>query len=186
MKKNVYGNIEDIVVNLKLVTPVGCLERSSPAPRVSTGPDILHMAMGSEGKQKIYRQQFQYYIIGIFGVITEAVVKIRPLPETRKYGSIVFPDFETGFACLREISRQKCVPASIRLMDNMQFQLGQVLKPEGHSFLEEWVDVAKKWYVTGYKGYDVNKMVAGSFFFIFVWTFEYFSRSYFGIRRKFR
>jgi hypothetical protein len=33
-------------------------------------------------------------------------MKIRPLPECKKYGSIVFPDFESGVACLREVARQ--------------------------------------------------------------------------------
>ena len=52
-------------------------------------------------------------------------MKIRPIPECQKYGSIVFPDFESGVACMREIARQRCSPASIRLMDNIQFQFGK-------------------------------------------------------------
>lgn len=43
---------------------------------------------------------------GTLGVITEVVLKIRPLPRCKKYGSVVFPDFETGFKCMREIARQ--------------------------------------------------------------------------------
>ena len=35
---------------------------------------------------------------GIFGVITEVTFKLQPLPEVRAFGSIVFPDFETGVA----------------------------------------------------------------------------------------
>ena len=51
-------------------------------------------------------------------------MKIRPIPPCKKYGSIVFPDFEKGVGCLREIARQRYAPASIRLMDNEQFQFG--------------------------------------------------------------
>ena len=51
-------------------------------------------------------------------------MKIRPIPPCKKYGSIVFPDFEKGVGCLREKARQRCAPASIRLMDNEQFQFG--------------------------------------------------------------
>ena len=58
------------------------------------------------------------------GVVTEVTIKIRPTPEVRKYGSIVFPDFANGVACLHEIARQRVAPASIRLMDNEQFQFG--------------------------------------------------------------
>lgn len=43
---------------------------------------------------------------GIFGVVTEVTVKIRPVPEYQKYGSVVFPNFERGVACLREVAKQ--------------------------------------------------------------------------------
>lgn len=33
-------------------------------------------------------------------------MKIRPVPEYQKYGSVVFPNFEQGVACLREVARQ--------------------------------------------------------------------------------
>lgn len=52
-----------------------------------------------------------YWIIppsfsGTLGVITEATIKIRPIPEYQKYGSVAFPNFEQGVACLREIAKQ--------------------------------------------------------------------------------
>lgn len=52
-----------------------------------------------------------YWIIlpsfsGTLGVITEATIKIRPLPEYQKFGSVAFPNFEQGVACLREIAKQ--------------------------------------------------------------------------------
>jgi alkyldihydroxyacetonephosphate synthase len=43
---------------------------------------------------------------GILGVITEVTFRIRPLPEVRKYGSVVFENFEKGVAFLREVARQ--------------------------------------------------------------------------------
>lgn len=33
-------------------------------------------------------------------------MKIRPIPEYQKYGSIVFPNFQQGVACLREVAKQ--------------------------------------------------------------------------------
>lgn len=62
---------------------------------------------------------------GILGVITEVTVKIRPVPEVRRYGSLVFEDFEKGIACLREVAYHRCQPASIRLLDNEQFKFGK-------------------------------------------------------------
>ena len=54
MKKNVYGNIEDLVVQVKMVTPVGVLQKNCDAPRISCGPDFNHIILGSEGIVKIF------------------------------------------------------------------------------------------------------------------------------------
>ncbi|KTG36183.1 hypothetical protein cypCar_00038370, partial [Cyprinus carpio] len=133
MKKNIYGNIEDLVVHIKMVTPRGVIEKSCLGPRMSTGPDIHHFILGSEGT---------------LGVVTEVTLKIRPVPEYQKYGSVVFPNFQQGVACLREVARQRCAPASIRLMDNEQFQFGHALKPQVSSIFTSFLDGLKKFYIT--------------------------------------
>jgi alkyldihydroxyacetonephosphate synthase len=107
MKKNVYGNIEDIVQNIKLVTSKGTYTKTSEWPRVSNGPDLNHIIMGHEGN---------------FGVITEAVLRVRPLPEVKEYSSIVFHSFEVGIKFMDDIARSRCWPASIRVVDNTQFK----------------------------------------------------------------
>uniref|UniRef100_A0A8C5P0N0 Alkylglycerone-phosphate synthase n=2 Tax=Jaculus jaculus TaxID=51337 RepID=A0A8C5P0N0_JACJA len=150
MKKNIYGNIEDLVIHMKMVTPRGVVEKSCQGPRMSTGPDIHHFIMGSEGT---------------LGVITEATIKIRPVPEYQKYGSVAFPSFEQGVACLREIAKQRCAPASIRLMDNQQFQLGHALKPQVSSIFTSFVDGLKKFYITKFKGFDTNQLSVATLLF---------------------
>lgn len=150
MKKNIYGNIEDLVVHIKTVTPMGVLEKSCQVPRISSGPDLHHFIMGSEGT---------------LGVITEVTMKIRPIPECKKYGSIVFPNFESGLLCLREVSKQKCAPASIRLMDNEQFQFGHALKPEVKSIFTSFMDGLKKLYITKIKGFDLNNIAVATLLF---------------------
>lgn len=45
-------------------------------------------------------------VLGTLGVITEVVIRVRPIPPYTKYGSIAFPSFEPGVECLREIIRQ--------------------------------------------------------------------------------
>lgn len=142
MKKNVYGNIEDLVVRVKMVTSKGVLERQMSAPRTSCGPDFNHVVLGSEGT---------------LGVITEVMLKVRPVPPVKKYGSLVFPDFSSGVKCLREIARRRCQPASIRLMDNEQFQFGQALKPAA-SLAHRFMDRLKKTLLTKLKGIDLKKM----------------------------
>jgi alkyldihydroxyacetonephosphate synthase len=149
MKKNVYGNIEDIVCKVKMVTCRGVLDKKVTAPRISCGPDFDHVILGSEGT---------------FGVITEVVVKIRQMPEQTKYGSLVFPNFSQGVKCLREVAKKRLQPASIRLIDNEQFVFGQALKlPE--SRLQKLVDQIKKAYLTMWKGFKLNEIAIATLVF---------------------
>ncbi len=72
-------------------------------------------------------------------------MKLRPAPEHTAYGSMIFPTFEMGVECLREIAALRCAPVSIRLVDNMQFQFGQVLKPATTDWKHQLMDKLKKW-----------------------------------------
>ncbi|RXG52385.1 Alkyldihydroxyacetonephosphate synthase, peroxisomal, partial [Armadillidium vulgare] len=125
MKKNIYGNIEDIVVQ----------NEGGNTPRNR-----------------------------ILGVITEVTVKIRPVPEVRRYGSLVFEDFEKGIACLREVAYHRCQPASIRLLDNEQFKFGHALKPPSTLF-GLLSDGIKKIYLTKIKGFNLNEMCVATLLF---------------------
>lgn len=149
MKKNVYGNIEDLVVQVKMVTANGVLERECTAPRVSCGPDFNHIIMGSEGT---------------LGVITEVVLKVRPLPPVRRYNSLVFPNFQSGVDFMREVAKRRCQPSSVRFMDNEQFILGQSLKPP-KGWMDGFMDYFKKMYVTSIKGIDLNQICAATLLF---------------------
>lgn len=53
-----------------------------------------------------FTTEFSFSSEGTLGVVTEVTIKIRPLPEYQKYGSVVFPNFERGVACLREVAKQ--------------------------------------------------------------------------------
>jgi alkyldihydroxyacetonephosphate synthase len=115
MKKNKYGNIEEIVLEATLVTPTGDIETRRATPRNSTGIQPRIFLFGSEGN---------------FGIITKAVIKIHRRPQAREYGSLVFPNFEKGVEFLKELRQGEGVlPASIRLVNNFEFRFGQALKP---------------------------------------------------------
>ena len=116
-------------------------------PRISAGPDIHHFVLGSEGT---------------LGVITEVTLKICPLPDCHRYGSILFHNFTDGMHCMREVARQKCQPASMRLVDNEQFVMGQALKIANDSYMKAAVDMAKKLYVTKWKAFDPAQMCAAT------------------------
>ncbi|EDV20917.1 uncharacterized protein TRIADDRAFT_31058, partial [Trichoplax adhaerens] len=143
MKKNKYGNIEDMLIRVRMVTAKGTIEKSCQVPRMSTGPDIHHFILGSEGT---------------LGVITEVTLKISPLPKCKRYGSIVFPKFENGVAFLKEIAAKRIAPASIRLLDNDQFQFGRNLRPPKTSIFARLADKLKTLYVVNFKGFDPNSL----------------------------
>lgn len=146
MKKNRYGNIEELVEQITLVTPRGAVEHLQPLPRVSQGVQPQLLAFGSEGN---------------LGIITKAVIKIFPQPEVTRYGSLVFPNFQLGVQFLEELSKTDYIPASIRLVDNIQFRFGMALKgPE--SALTALVESLKKFAVTRVLGFDPNQMVAAT------------------------
>jgi len=150
MKKNSYGNIEDIVQNITIVTSKGTYRKNYSWPRISNGPDLNHLIMGSEGN---------------YGIITDAIIKVKPVPEVQIFDSIIFHDWETGVQFMYELSKMKVYPTSCRLVDNQQFKFGASLKPATDSKLEKIVDEVKKLYVLKYKGYNVDKLVACTLLF---------------------
>lgn len=143
MKKNRYGNIEDVVLDVTLVGEDGVVAQKITVPRASHGVDVRRLAFGSEG---------------MLGVITRAIVKIHRLPEVTRYGSLVFPDWARGLAFLSELSEWQTLPASVRLVDNLQFRFGQACKPPSSGF----VRTLQKAYLTRYRGIDLEKMAAAT------------------------
>lgn len=145
MKKNKYGNIEDIIVDMTVATADGTLKRLNQAPRESVGSDFRRLMFGSEGT---------------LGIVTSAIVKLFPLPEAQEYGSVLFPSYEKGYAFMHELVMKSTPPASCRLVDNLQFQFGLALKPASHGAVEDIKGKAQKFFVTRVKGFDPYKMVA--------------------------
>ncbi|RLI32075.1 hypothetical protein DRO66_11860 [Candidatus Bathyarchaeota archaeon] len=100
-----YGKIDDMVVSLEAVLPLGEIIRSKTIPKSSTGPQIDRLLLGSEGT---------------LGVITEATLKIWPKPEKRELESYAFPDLKNGLESIRRILRNDIYPACIRLYDQSE------------------------------------------------------------------
>ncbi len=84
-----YGRIEDLFAGGRVETPAGTLVLPA-TPASAAGPDLRQLVLGSEGR---------------LGVLTEAVVRIRPAPTVNMYGAAFFPDFDSGLAALREIAQ---------------------------------------------------------------------------------
>ncbi len=146
MKKNRYGNIEDIVENVTMITPSGTLTHAQNMPRTSIGirPDAFFF--GSEGN---------------LGLITKAVLKVHKLPEKVQFASFVFPNFKLGTAFLYELTRSGTIPASVRLLDNIQFRFGSALKP-APSAQEKMMSNIQKFFLLNVKGFDPHELCAAT------------------------
>lgn len=147
MKKHRYGNIEDIVQNLTMVTPSGTINQVEPLTRSSIGIKAQNILFGSEGN---------------LGIITRATLKMHRLPAKSSYESIVLSDWQTGVHFMQDLSHSNMVPASSRLADNLQIRLGQALKEE-KSGLPKILDKFKQFVLFKVKGFDPEKFTVAVF-----------------------
>lgn len=158
MKKNRYGNIEDVVIEMRVVTPFGAIlarssgvseSGSSVNPRQSVGSDPMRYMFGSEGT---------------LGIVVSATVKLWPLPPVQEYAAVMFPTWEQGVQFMYDLRQQNGQPASVRLVDNEQFRMSQALKPARPTGLRGVLaDVKSRMehlYILGIKGFDPHRMVA--------------------------
>jgi len=100
-----YGNIENLIVGMKVVLPDGELLEVRHAPRRSVGPSIMDMFIGSEG---------------LLGVIVELTLRIWRLPEHEIDTVVAFPDLDHGLAAVRDIMQAELRPALARLYDEAE------------------------------------------------------------------
>ncbi len=63
------------------------------------------------------------------------------------------------------VSQSKVWPASLRLMDNKQFQFGMSLKTEEKNKFHEMIAKAKKYFVTEIMKFDPNRMALTTILF---------------------
>lgn len=150
MKKNRYGNIEELVLDMSVVTADGVVGRPHIGPRESIGTNPKNLMFGSEGN---------------YGIITSAVVKLFRKPEVQRYGSVLFPTLGHGLDFLYELQRSGCVPASVRVMDNTQFHFGQALQPKATGMGAKVKSQVQKALVTRIKGFDPHQLAIATVVF---------------------
>ncbi|MEM1348964.1 MAG: FAD-binding oxidoreductase [Myxococcota bacterium] len=114
-QSNRYGAAAKMLVAARVVTPAGVLE-TKPFPGSSTGPDVNAWIAGSEG---------------ILGVITQATVTVRPLPEVKDYRGFLFRSFVEGSEAVREMMHEELATAMIRLSDGDETRFFGAFKSVG-------------------------------------------------------
>lgn len=136
MQSDKYGKIEDMVIALRMVTPLGVLATRT-VPKSSNGIDVNHLCIGSEGT---------------LGVITEATMRVHPRPDSRRTHGYLFLDFEAGIEAMHECVRKECVPSMLRLSDPDKTALSLAFKPPS-SGLSQAASKVMKGYLKA-KGFD--------------------------------
>ncbi|HSX66843.1 FAD-binding oxidoreductase [Nocardioides sp.] len=99
-----FGRFDDMVVGLRVATPIGEL-RAGSSPANAAGPDLREVVMGSEGT---------------LGVVTEVTVRVRPVAEEKVYEAWSFPTFAEGAEAMRRLSQDRILPTVLRLSDEAE------------------------------------------------------------------
>lgn len=133
-----YGNIEDMVLSLRMATPTGMVA-TRPVPRASNGPDINGLCIGSEGT---------------LGIITELTLNVCKMPAQRDFRGYLFPDFASGVAAIRECQSSGCVPELSRLNDPHKTQLSAAFRRRSGALTAAVSRVAKL-YLSRIKGFEL-------------------------------
>jgi alkyldihydroxyacetonephosphate synthase len=106
-----YGRIEQLFAGGTLETPRGRLE-IKPVPASAAGPDVREMLLGSEGR---------------LGVITQATVRVRRVPEAEAFFGVFFPSWEQGSEAVREIVQNDLPVSMLRLSNPLETETTLVL-----------------------------------------------------------
>ena len=97
-----YGKAENQVLQIQAVVAPGRVVETLRVPSHASGSDLLQTFVGSEGT---------------LGIITQAAMRIDPLPETRQFLSFSFPDIFAGMEAGRLVMINRLRPSVIRLYD---------------------------------------------------------------------
>lgn len=98
-----YGVTRDYVLGLEVVLPNGeILRTGGKLAKDVAGYDLTRLFVGSEGT---------------LGVITEATLKLLPLPEAKKTMLALYQDLEAAARSVSKIIASKIIPASLEFLD---------------------------------------------------------------------
>lgn len=100
-----YGTTKDYVKSLTVVLADGRVVRTGDlAPKSSAGYDLTHLFSSSEGT---------------LGIITEATMKILPMPEYEAFAKASFPDVDTAGKAVEQIFTKGMELATCEILDNI-------------------------------------------------------------------
>ena len=100
-----YGATRDYVLGLEVVLPTGEIVRvGSKTIKNAGGYQLEKLFCGMEGT---------------LGIITEIIMKVIPLPETKAAAIAVFEDIQKAGQCVSNIIAARILPSGLELMSNV-------------------------------------------------------------------
>jgi len=104
-----YGVTRDYVLGLEVVLPNGNIIRTGgKLAKDVAGYDLTRLFVGSEGT---------------LGVITEATLKLIPLPESKKTMLALYDDLEACAKTVSKIIANKIIPATLEFLDKSTIEV---------------------------------------------------------------
>lgn len=98
-----YGVTRDYVIGLEVVMPNGDILRTGgKLAKDVAGYDLTRLMVGSEGT---------------LGIITEATLKLIPMPETKKTMLALYSDLEAAARTVSKIIANKIIPITLEFLD---------------------------------------------------------------------
>jgi alkyldihydroxyacetonephosphate synthase len=120
-----YGRIDKLVQAVRVVTPQGEVSTSA-VPATAAGPDLRQLLVGSEGT---------------LGVITEATLRVRPIPAKRHSEAWAIDGFAAGAGALRELEQSGTAADVTRLSDEEETRFNLAMAGGKASALTKYLSV---------------------------------------------
>lgn len=116
-----YGRIEQLFAGGTLVTPRGTMSVGG-APASSAGPDLREFVLGSEGR---------------LGILGEATLRVRPIPEREDFNAVFFPTWDLGVEAMRHLAQADLQLSMLRLSNEIETETQ--LSLSGHDKAVVWL-----------------------------------------------
>ncbi len=111
-----YGRFDSLISSVRLIAPAGDMQ-TGETPHTAAGPALRELVVGSEG---------------VFGVIPEVTVRVRPAPRQRRYEAWIADSFESGAEIVRALAQGPGLPDIIRVSDEEETRVSLALSgPRG-------------------------------------------------------
>lgn len=112
-----YGSMGEQVLGLEAVLPSGEILTTRSVPKYSSGPNLNHLFIGTEG---------------VFGIITKASLRVFRQPETRSFATVGFDSFDQGFKAVAELFAMGLHPALVDLTEEGEDGVQLYMMCEGY------------------------------------------------------